>query len=64
MKEYTTPSILQRVPVVLAVTAASYGLPTQAQGQRSNGGMGHAVSSTASPSPLERSAREVASSHH
>jgi len=63
MNEYTTPSILQRVPVILAVTAASYGLPAQAPGQRSNG-TGHALSSTASPSPLERSAREVASPHH
>ena len=64
MKEQTTPSILHRVPVILAVTAASYGLPTQAQGQRSNGGIGHAVSSTASPSPLERSAREIVTARH
>jgi hypothetical protein len=63
MKEHTTPSILQRVPVILAVTAASYGLPTQSQDQRSNGGTGHAVSSTASPSPLERSARDMARTH-
>jgi len=30
-----TTSILQRLPVILAVTAASYGLPAQAQAQRS-----------------------------
>ena len=30
-----TSSILQRLPVILAVTAASYGLPAQAQSQRS-----------------------------
>lgn len=39
MKERKTMSMLQRVPVILAVTAASYGLPLQAQptGQRSAG---------------------------
>jgi hypothetical protein len=31
MKEQRTTSILQRVPVILAVTAASYGLQAQAQ---------------------------------
>ena len=30
MKEHSTPSILQRVPVILAVTAASYGLRQRA----------------------------------
>lgn len=29
MSEVRTASILQRVPVILAVTAASYGLPLQ-----------------------------------
>lgn len=29
-----TTSILQRLPVILAVTAASYGLPAQAHSQR------------------------------
>jgi hypothetical protein len=29
-----TPSILQRAPVILAVTAAAYGLPLQRHGQR------------------------------
>jgi hypothetical protein len=29
-----TTSILQRLPVILAVTAASYGLPAQSQTQR------------------------------
>jgi len=39
MNERRTMSILQRVPVILAVTAASYGLPLQAQSatQRSAG---------------------------
>lgn len=39
MHERKTMSMLQRVPVILAVTAASYGLPLQAQpsAQRSAG---------------------------
>jgi len=39
MSERKTASMLQRVPVILAVTAASYGLPVQAQAaaQRSAG---------------------------
>jgi hypothetical protein len=35
MNERKTASILQRLPVILAVTAASYGLPLQAQTHRS-----------------------------
>jgi len=34
MKEQRTTSILRRVPVILAVTAASYGLPLQSQAHR------------------------------
>jgi hypothetical protein len=37
MKEQRTASILGRVPAILAVTAASYGLPPPAQ-RRSNMG--------------------------
>lgn len=39
MSERRTISMLQRMPVILAVTAASYGLPLQAQSaaQRSAG---------------------------
>ncbi len=39
MNERKTVSMLQRLPVILAVTAASYGLPLQAQAttQRSAG---------------------------
>lgn len=45
MSEHRTTSILQRVPMILAVTAASYGLPTQAQVQahRSSTGITQAV---------------------
>jgi hypothetical protein len=34
MRETRTVSILQRVPAILAVTAASYGLPPQSRGDR------------------------------
>lgn len=34
MNSQRTDSILQRVPVILAVTAASYGLPAQAPDHR------------------------------
>lgn len=34
MSETRTTSILQRVPVILAVTAASYGLTLQDRGER------------------------------
>lgn len=34
MNDTRTASILQRVPVILAVTAASYGLPLQAAAER------------------------------
>jgi hypothetical protein len=36
MNPHRTTSILQRLPVILAVTAASYGLPPQAQAPRSS----------------------------
>lgn len=34
MTDTRTTSILQRLPKILAVTAASYGLPLQPRGQR------------------------------
>jgi hypothetical protein len=58
MNEHTTPSILQRVPVILAVTAASYGLPVQAQGHASNGRQGYVVSSAAAAPCVEQAARD------
>jgi hypothetical protein len=64
MNTHSTPSILQRVPVILAVTAASYGLPPQDEARRSSHGQSHSVSSTASPSPLERSAQDIPSTQH
>jgi hypothetical protein len=47
MNEHRTTSILQRVPVILAVTAASYGLPLLAQASRSSNGS-NAVAARAS----------------
>lgn len=46
MNENRTGSILQRVPVILAVTASSYGLPPQSQFHRVGrvGGAGDARS--------------------
>ncbi len=42
MNDTRTASILQRVPVILAVTAASYGLSLQAGGERQrNARTGH-----------------------
>lgn len=64
MNEHPTPSILQRVLVILAVTAASYGLPTQAQGHRSNGDAGHARQSAATDPNAEQSARDTAIPQH
>jgi hypothetical protein len=34
MNDTRTTSILQRLPTILAVTAASYGLPLQSRGRR------------------------------
>jgi hypothetical protein len=45
MNEQRTTSILQRIPVILAVTAASYGL-TQAQVARQSTGANASTSST------------------
>jgi hypothetical protein len=66
MNEHSTPSILQRVPVILAVTAASYGLPTQGQGHSSTGRRGSGVSSSATGScscPEESVQDKVAPQH-
>jgi hypothetical protein len=51
-----TSSILQRVPVILAVTAASYGLPVQSHSQRTERSVTahHAVAETPAVNALER----------
>jgi hypothetical protein len=58
MNEQRTTSILKRLPVILAVTAASYGLPSQAQGQRAerDGQARHALAGAA----LERMREDMA----
>lgn len=43
MNEQRTPSMLGRVPMILAVTAASYGLPLEAQVQRDRTDRGKAM---------------------
>jgi hypothetical protein len=63
MNEHATPSILQRVPVILAVTAASYGLPLQAQGRSLKVRTAQSASITAPGSSLEQCARETAPQH-
>lgn len=56
MKENRTLSILQRIPVILAVTAASYGLPSQAQTQTQRAAVGK--SSLSRPAPAQRIAHD------
>ncbi len=62
MNESRTISILQRLPVILAVTAASYGLAAQAQGQRQERDRSarHAVAQVPAAAVLERMREEVA----
>lgn len=64
MNEHRTTSILQRVPVILAVTAASYGLPTQAQANRAPTGMSNAMSDAAGAAALDRAVRETVALAH
>lgn len=64
MNQHRTTSILQRLPVILAVTAASYGLPTQAQPGRSTTGMGHATCAAAGASAHDRAVRETVALAH
>lgn len=64
MNEHTTPSILQRVPVILAVTAASYGLPVQARGQWASSRTEHVAPRAATPSCHEPSARDSVTPQH
>lgn len=61
MKENKTRSMLQRIPVILAVTAASYGLPLQGQASSMRGEARQAVSrpaTAAQPSAPSRVARQ------
>jgi hypothetical protein len=62
MNDQRTTSILQRLPMILAVTAASYGLPMQAQAHRATTGLRHAVSA-AMPSALDRAEATLPTQH-
>lgn len=64
MNEHRTTSILQRVPVILAVTAASYGLPPQAQATRAPAGMSNAMAGAAGATALDRAIRETVALAH
>jgi hypothetical protein len=64
MNEHRTTSILQRVPVILAVTAASYGLPSQAQASRWGTDTGKAPSGAANASAFDRTVRETVALSH
>jgi hypothetical protein len=47
MNDNKTLSMLQRIPMILAVTAASYGLPLHAQAAHARGASGQTISRTA-----------------
>lgn len=51
MNEQRTSSMLQRLPVILAVTAASYGLPMQSHARHSPGTAGKAIAGAAASAP-------------
>ena len=63
MNETRTASILQRVPRILAVTAASYGLPQQTQAHRVNAGGAHRDRSKVATPQADRADRELAALH-
>ena len=63
MNERRTPSILQRLPVILAVTAAAYGLPLQSQAQQRaerGGDTRNAAPRATAASTVERMPRDAA----
>jgi hypothetical protein len=57
MNDNKTLSMLQRVPMILAVTAASYGLPLQAHATQARSASTHAVSRSAARAPAAPQAR-------
>ena len=59
MNETRTTSILQRVPKILAVTAASYGLPQQAQAHHVDEGRTRRGASKAQTPQAGRADREL-----
>jgi hypothetical protein len=51
MNDNKTRSMLQRIPMILAVTAASYGLPLQAHATQARAASSHAVSRPGAAGP-------------
>lgn len=49
--------MLQRLPVILAVTAASYGLPMQSHARQSAGTAGSAIAGATASAPVLSNAR-------
>ncbi len=64
MKETRTDSILQRVPKILAVTAASYGLTARAQPRRMRPATAHAGRGPHRAAALDRTARKAVALSH
>lgn len=54
MNEQRTSSMLQRLPVILAVTAASYGLPMQSNARHSPAASNAVAGAAATAPSLER----------
>jgi hypothetical protein len=63
MNEIRTISILQRVPVILAVTAASYGLPLQSRGPRQEMGVRNASAGPAASGSDGPTRKRLVSAH-
>ena len=63
MNEIRTTSILLRVPVILAVTAASYGLPLQGRGPCQEMGLRNAGAGPAASGSEDPSRKRLVSGH-
>lgn len=63
-KNNATPSILQRVPKILAVTAASYGMCGPLQATRAHVRAQRTRSASGGMSPHERPARDRRAARH
>ncbi len=64
MNETRTDSILQRVPKILAVTAASYGLPARSQPRRVRPAAAIAGCGPHRAAAFDRTAREAVALSH
>lgn len=57
MNDNKTRSMLQRIPMILAVTAASYGLPLQGHATQARTASGHHVSRASAAAPTSAQPR-------